>query len=373
MSEKILLLVAIFLCFNALSTSVQASETAEYYIDISVFPDNYAEFEIIVNNHANFSREVIALPVLECGNDTSTKYISSKIKVLDIYDYKTLTGWVDLDKSCGGITIEKPINAPEDYTVSFIHTNFDWETNPENYPLEGWEPFEGYSTYILLSFPKIRNDDRVWINSINVLLPPNMKVINDSVSQWGEHPLNTTYDARSIQINNNTRGSQQILSLENEISYSNGGDRAIYIPLEFKRDGAMPIFFIVSVIFFLLILFFLTIQPKNIKMDIIIKIIGSIIAIYAFFYSSKPIGSITLLDKVFLFLICWSIFLVVIYLVKVLSLWTVLKVKIIQLKIKGIQFCQMLRQEIFRSVANMVLFALQRGKQVVLKLKTPRK
>lgn len=373
-SEKILLLVAMLLCFNAFSTSVQAaSETAEYYIDISVFPDNYAEFEIIVNNHANFSREVISLPVLECGNDVNTKYISSKIRVSDIYDYGTLTGNIDLDKSCGGITVEKPVYAQEDFTVSFIYDNFDWESNPGNYPLEGWWPFEGYSTHILLSFPEIRSDDRVWVNTINVLLPPNTNAKNIFASRWEEHPFNTSHSIEPMRIISNVRGSQQILSLEHEMSYSNGDKRAIYIPLEFKRHGSTPIFFIISVVFFVLILSFLTLQPKNIKMDIIFTIIIMIFTLYSFLAIDKPAGPITILDNAFLILICWSMLLVIIYLIKQISFWTILNIKIIQMMAKAIKFYQMLRQGIFKFVVNTKKSTIQRGKKVVLKLKPPRK
>lgn len=365
--KAILVLFALFLCFNMLSTSVQAaSETAEYYIDISVFPDSYAEFEIIVNNHANFSCEVIGLPVLECENDTDTKYISSKIRVTDIYGYGTLTGKVDLNKSCGGITVIKPINSPNDFTVSFIYDNFDWEPNPKNYPLEGWFIFEGYRTHILLNFPEIGSDDKVWINTINILLPPNTEAINISASRWMEHPRNTAHGPMNVSLIKNVRGSQQILSLEYEMGYSNKDKRAIYIPLEFKRCGYIPIFFIVSTILLVLTLLLLTIRiikEKDINPEIIFTIVIIIITFYQFLASDKPAGFTTILDMAFLILTSWSLGLVVIYLVKKFSFWTALKAKIIQ-------FYKRLLQKIFKFRADIKKFTIKRGEQVVLKLKT---
>lgn len=365
--KAIFVLFVLFLCFNMLSTSVQAaSETAYYYIDISVFSDGYAEFEIIVNNHANFSSEVIGLPVLECENDTDIKYISSKIRVSDIRGYGTLTGKVDLNKSCGGIIVEKPANTPEDFTVSFIYDNLDWESNPKNYPLEGVWFFEDYSTHILFIIPEIKSADIVYINTINILLPPNTKAQNISAFRYGEHPLNYSESPNPVSFINNVRGSQQILSLNDEMRFSTGNKRAIYIPLEFKREGSVQFFFIVLVFFFTLILFILTIQTingKKIKMEIIFTIIIMIFTSYQFLASDKPTGLITILDSAFLIFICWSIILILIYLVKQLSFWTGLKTKIIQ-------FCQILLQKFFKFISDIKKFTIKRGEQVVLKLKT---
>lgn len=176
--KQILRLSVLFLCFYIISTPVQAAEIANYYIDISVQPEGYAEFEIYVQDYGNFENKIIELPILKCEENLEISDVHKKIKVLDIPDIQTLEGHIDLNESCLGVVLQPPKDFPQkNFTISFIYINSDWEIHPEKYPLDY------YNMAILISFPEIRSEDKANVFT-RILLPENTRIKNNSAFRY---------------------------------------------------------------------------------------------------------------------------------------------------------------------------------------------
>ena len=304
--KKLIKLFFLFFIFSIFFTINQVSaEETYYYIDISLFPEGYAEFEINVENNGNLGGIAIELPILVCENEQIyTSDIRKKIKVTNIPDIQTLEGHIDLNKSCGGVGIAQPRNSPEDFTISFTYENSDWIFNPEDYPLDS------YYMPILFSFPKIRTEDSASV-STKILLPPNMKTTNFSPYFVWEHPLNTQNDFNNISYIHNTRGNQETIFLDSHSHLTQGSSpQAIYIPLNFKRVGLLRNLFILFTIILALILIFVTyrIYKKETKVFEIIAVFGFFMITYQqIFVSNKPLGVTTLFDWMFNIFIVWAL------------------------------------------------------------------
>lgn len=297
--KQILKLFVLLFCFYSLSTPVQATDETVYYIDISLFPEGYAEFEITVENYNFDGDKVIDLPILKCeDNLNKTSDVFKKIKVSDISDFQTSEGAIDLNKSCMGVTIERPDEKPKNFTISFIYVNNDWEVNNENYPQDN------YKMPILISFPKIKSDDTAYVYT-RIRLPPNTELTNNSTFKCWEHPFTPQKSGHPIDNKIYTYGGKQILETYTFFN-KNHSPQAIYIPLEFKRKGflpdILPDFFTVS-IFLLFIIFlilsWLIFKGNDVKVEIL-TIAILLFSYYQFFASDKPIGITTRLDLVFI-------------------------------------------------------------------------
>jgi len=317
--KKLIKLFFLFFIFSIFFTINQVSaEETYYYIDISLFPEGYAEFEINVENNGNLGGIAIELPILVCENEQIyTSDIRKKIKVTNIPDIQTLEGHIDLNKSCGGVGIAQPRNSPEDFTISFTYENSDWIFNPEDYPLDS------YYMPILFSFPKIRTEDSASV-STKILLPPNMKTTNFSPYFVWEHPLNTQNDFNNISYIHNTRGNQETIFLDSHSHLTQGSSpQAIYIPLNFKRVGLLRNLFILFTIILALILIFVTyrIYKKETKVFEIIAVFGFFMITYQqIFVSNKPLGVTTLFDWMFNIFIVWALALFFIHILFILIL-----------------------------------------------------
>ena len=309
--KQILGLFVLFLCLYILSTPVQAAETSYYDIKISLLPEGYAEFEINVDNYGDFGERVIELPILKCDDTIiNMSDVRKKIRVSDIPDDRTGEGLVDLSGSCMGVLIDHPRDFPKNFTISFTYENSDWEFHPEKYP------FDDYSTPILISIPKISSEDRAWVYT-SILLPPNTKAKNLSAYRLWGHPFTTPGTWHDNGFTIDTRGNQQILRLDSHGDFSKeNSPQAIYIHLEFERDGWLPLFFVVTSCLLVIILSFLTIptlQGKDTGMGIL-TIAVLLFSYYQFLASDKPAGVITWLDWTFFIFIVWSLILFAIYL-----------------------------------------------------------
>ena len=312
--KKILKLFVLFFIFITFFTVNQVlAEESYYYIDISLFPEGYAEFEINIENNGDLGGIVIDLPLLVCDNESI--YISDirkKIKVTNIPDIQTFEGNIDLDKSCGGVGIVQPRNSPEDFTISFTYENSDWIFNPEDYPLDS------YYMPILFSFPKIETEDSVSV-STKIMLPPNMKnTIYSPYFVW-EHPLNTQSDFHNISYTSNTRGNQETIFLDSHSHFTKGSSpQAIYIPLNFERVSFLQNLFILFTLILTLTLFFVTyrIYKKGTKIIEILMAIGFFVITYhQIFVSDKPLGVTTLFDWTFTIFIVWALTLFIIHII----------------------------------------------------------
>jgi len=301
--KQILRLSVLFFCFYILFTPVQAADETVYYIDISLFPESYAEFEITVKNYNFDGNEVIELPILKCeDNLNKTSDVFKKIRVSDISDFQTLEGAIDLNKSCMGVTIERPDGKPKNFTISFIYENTDWEVNNENYPQDN------YKMPILISFPEIKSDDSVSVYT-RIRLPPNTELTNNSTFKYWEHPFTTQQSGHVIDNKIYNYGGEQILESDTFFN-KNHSPQAIYIPLEFKRKGFLSDFsldfsldfFTISIIllsFIFLLLSCLIFKGNDVKVEIL-TIAILLFSYYQFFASDKPIGITTRLDLVFI-------------------------------------------------------------------------
>lgn len=305
-SKKIILYTLLFFLIIFSISGQAGAEKTNYYIDISLFPEGYANFKIDVDNYGNLGGIVIELPSLKCeDNLDNISDLRKKIIVSDLPDEQTLEGLIDLKPKCMGIGITKPSDNSKDFTVLFTYKNYDWEIHPESYP------FDDYKMPILISFPEVRTEDSVLI-STRIFLPPNTEVENISAYTSGEHPANTKSDLIHIINTTEKRGNQQIILLESH-SYltKNNPAQAIFIPLEYKRGGFLPKFFKIftSLLFFILILFtFLMHKKENTDLGIL-TIVALVFSYYQFFVSDKPQGVITRLDWMFLIFIGWSLLL----------------------------------------------------------------
>ena len=311
--KQIFRLSVLFLCFYIISTPVQAAEEAYYYIDVSVQPEGYAEFEIYVQNYGIFENKVIELPILKCEENLEILDVHKRIKVLDIPDIQTLQGHIDLNESCLGVGIEPPRNfSQKDFTISFIYKNSDWELHPEKYPLDH------YNMAILISFPKIRSEDKAHVFT-RILLPENTRIKNNSAFRYFEHPFTTQHTGNPIYNSSDIYGNQQILQYENFYLTKNMPSQAIYIPLEFERVGFIPNFFYLSssfLVFILILLTWRTFKGKisDSKGEILTIAILSL-SYYQILNIDKPTGIMTYSDKAFLFFTGWTLLLFLIDLI----------------------------------------------------------
>lgn len=195
MNRNKLLIFVLFLLLFILSTSVHASaEQSNYYIDISLFPEGYAEFKLNVIDHTDLNGILIELPMPKCeDNLTNLSDLRKNLRVSDIPDEQTLEGKIELEKSCMGIGITKPKNTLKNFTFSFTYEDFNWELHPEKYP------FDYYNMPILISFPKIRTENSALV-STKILLPLNTEAKNISAYRLWEHPSNTQSDFSKIDL-----------------------------------------------------------------------------------------------------------------------------------------------------------------------------
>lgn len=312
--KQILRLSVLLLCFFIISPPVQAAEKADYYIDVSIQPEGYAEFEIYVYNYGNFENKVIELPILKCEENLEISDVHERIRVLDIPDTQTYKGHIDLNESCLGVGIQPPRDlSQKNFTISFIYKNSDWELHPEKYP------FDHYNMAILIGFPKIRSEDEADVFT-RILLPENTRIKNNSAFRYFEHPFSTQHTGNPIKISSDIHGNQQILRYENFHLTKETPSQAIYIPLEFKRElfGFIPIFFIISSTLIFSILIVLTglalLKRSDIKVEIL-TIAILLLSYYQILNIDKPVGSITYLDITFIFFSGWTLLLFLIDLI----------------------------------------------------------
>lgn len=95
--------------------------------------------------------------------------------------------------------------------------------------------------------------------------------------------------------------------------------QAIYIPLEFKRVGFIPVFFCMSSFFIVLILILLTCRTLKGKISDskgeILTIAILLLSYYQILNIDKPAGILTYSDKAFLFFTGWTLLLFLIDLI----------------------------------------------------------
>ncbi|WP_319508918.1 hypothetical protein [uncultured Methanolobus sp.] len=306
------LCVLLFACITFFTVSQVLAEDSYYNIDIALFPEGYADFDLNVDNNGNLSGILIDLPILVCNNKSDyIPDVNKKIKVTGIPDKQTLEGYIDLENSCGGVEIVQSHNSNEDFMVSFTYENSDWEFHPENYPLDS------YYMPILFSFPKIRTEDSILV-STQIILPPNMELISYSPYYVWQHPLNTQSLFYNITAITTTRGNQKTIVLDSH-SYltKDSPSRAVYMPLKFKRELFFQTWFIVLTVLIALALILETfrIYKKETSVLEIVMVIVSFLTIYhQSFVSNKPLGVITLFDWILSIFILWALILVIIYL-----------------------------------------------------------
>lgn len=307
MKNKKRLILYILLSFLLLfSTSDRAMADETYcYIDITLFPEGYAEFDIEVDDYNKFDETIIELPTLTYG-DFNGSELRKKIRVSNIPDKQTLEGNIDLKQSCGGIGIIPPNNDLKDFNILFTYKNVDWELHPEKYPLDY------YNMSILISFPEIRTENSAQV-STRIMLPPNTEVQSLSAYRLWEHPANTQNTLNDIDYIIDQYGNQQIIVLDSHSHLTTGNSpQAIYIPLEFERVGIAPLFFRIVTLLLTVILILLTFlafnKEKNIDLGLF-TIVAFVFSYYQFLVINKPEGIETSLDWTFSFFIVWSLLL----------------------------------------------------------------
>lgn len=300
-----------------------AAEKPNFYIDISLFPEGYAKFKVDADNYGNLGDVVLELPTLKC-EEINTSDLRKKIRVTDIPDMQTYEGHIDLRPDCSGVGIMRPHGNLKNSTISFTYQNFDWQWHPEKYP------FDGYNMSLLISFPVIRTEDSISA-SIRILLPPSMVVTNRSAYLIWEHPANTSYKFIPFDSSLDMQGNQQIILLETRTFFKDNPAPAIYIPLEFERkDSFLQIGFEMIIVFLMIILILLSaLIYKKENTDLgILTIVALLFSSYQLLAHDKPVGVTTILDRLFLFFIGWSLFLFIFHTDNKLG---ILRVKIIRL------------------------------------------
>lgn len=308
MKSKKRLILYILLSFLLLfSTSDRAmAEKTYYYIDITLFPEGYAEFDIEVDDFNNLDETIIELPTLTYG-DFNGSEIRNKIRISNIPDKQTLEPIIDLNKSCGGIGIIPLNNDLKDFNILFTYKNFDWELHPEKYPIDE------YNMSILISFPEVRTEKSAQV-STRIMLPPNTEVQSLSAYRLWEHPANTQNTFNDIDYTIDQYGNQQIIVLDSHSYLSkDNSPQAIYVPLEFKRVGIAPLFFkIVTLLLTVILILFTFIlvfnKEKNIDLGLL-AIVAFVFSYYQFLVNNKPEGVTTYLDWTFFIFIGWSLLL----------------------------------------------------------------
>lgn len=332
-TKRVVILFVLSLCFYTFFAPVLAiAENTNYYLDITLFTEEYAKIEVGVENYGDFYNKgvVIGLPILRCVDSSSGRLnTSGRIRIFDIPPYQTLDGNF-FPKNCGGITILRPYegtSSDKNFAFTFRYDSSDWNLHPEKYP------FDTYNMPILINFPNISSNamDGRGYTLTKIILPPNTIFENISVNRFYEHPLKTNHTPTSLYNTSYTRGNQQIMRLEKGMSYSsNSPPVLIYISLQFKRIFETQFIFIFGILAFSLLLY--TISHKiaktgrDFKADLLtIAII--LFSYYQFLSTDKPVGVTTYLDYTFAIFMLWISILVFANLVNISSIRRKLSLK----------------------------------------------
>lgn len=98
-SRRILILFVLLLfCYLFYNSGQAVAETSYYYLDISLYSEGYADFEITVNDYGDFGGILMELPTPNCENNkTNFSIIKNNVRVSEIPDIQTLIGKIDLE------------------------------------------------------------------------------------------------------------------------------------------------------------------------------------------------------------------------------------------------------------------------------------